>query len=189
VFDGYSRRGGFSRFFGAAGEHGRVGPWGFRRRFFEPGEVRIALLSLLKDSPKHGYELMKELETRSGGTYRASAGSVYPNLQLLEDEGLIKADVKEDGKRVFTITDAGLAELAKQKDAADRVWSRASAWDDWSEAMSPAAMEVLGPGMRLVRSAFRAAAHGDAKKIDSVRGVLTRAREEIERMERPAATS
>jgi hypothetical protein len=50
-------------------------------------------------------------------------------------------------------------------------------------------MEVLGPGMRLVRSAFQAAAHGDAKKIDSVRGVLTRAREEIERMERPATTS
>jgi hypothetical protein len=69
------------------------------------------------------------------------------------------------------------------------VWSRASAWDDWSDAMSPAAMEVVGPGMRLVRSAFRAAAHGDAKKIDSVRGVLTRAQEEIERMERPAATS
>jgi DNA-binding PadR family transcriptional regulator len=179
-------RGGFS--WGDPGHHGG-GPWGFRRRFFEPGEVRIALLSLLKDGPKHGYELMKELETRSGGTYRASAGSVYPNLQLLEDEGLIKADVKEDGKRVFTITDAGLAELAKQKDAADRVWSRASAWDDWSDAMSPAAMEVIGPGMRLLRSAVQAAVHGDAKKIDSVRGVLTHAQEEIERMGRPSATS
>jgi DNA-binding PadR family transcriptional regulator len=188
MFDGSRRRGGFGRFFGAEGEHGRGGPWGFRRRFFEPGEVRIALLSLLKDGPKHGYELMKDLEARSGGMYKASAGSVYPNLQLLEDEGLIKAEVKEDGKRVFTITDAGRAELAKQKDAADRVWSRASAWDDWSDAMSPAAMEVMGPGMRLVRAAFRAAAHGDSKKIEAVRGVLTRAQEEIERME-PAASA
>ena len=188
MFDGYGRRGGFGRFFGA-GEHGRGGPWGFRRRFFEPGEVRIALLSLLKDGPKHGYELMKDLEARSGGMYKASAGSVYPNLQLLEDEGLIKADVKEDGKRVFTITDAGRAELEKQKDAADRVWRRASAWDDWSDAMSPAAMEVMGPGMRLVRAAFRASANGDAKKIEAVRGILTRAQEEIERMARPAATS
>jgi DNA-binding PadR family transcriptional regulator len=81
-------RGGFG--WGDPGHHGG-GPWGFRRRFFEPGEVRIALLSLLKDGPKHGYELMKELEARSGGMYKASAGSVYPNLQLLEDEGLIKA--------------------------------------------------------------------------------------------------
>jgi DNA-binding PadR family transcriptional regulator len=150
--------------------------------------VRIALLSLLKDVPKHGYELMKELEARSGGMYKASAGSVYPNLQLLEDEGLIKADVKEDGKRVFTITGVGLAELAKQKDATDRVWNRASAWDDWSDAMSPAAMEVMGPGMRLIRAAFRAAAHGDTKKIEAVRGVLAHAQEEIERMAPSAAT-
>jgi DNA-binding PadR family transcriptional regulator len=185
VFEGHGRRGGFGRFFG--GEHARGGPWGFRRRFFEPGEVRIALLSLLKDGPKHGYELMKELEARSGGMYRASAGSVYPNLQLLEDEGLIKAEVKDDGKRVFTITDAGRAELEKQKGTADRVWSRASAWDDWSDAMSPAAMEVMGPGMRLIRAAFRAAAHGDSKKIEAVRGVLARAQEEIERMEPAAA--
>jgi DNA-binding PadR family transcriptional regulator len=120
--------------------------------------------------------------------YKASAGSVYPNLQLLEDEGLIKAEVKEDGKRVFTITDAGRAELEKNKAGAGRVWSRASAWDDWSDAMSPAAMEVMGPGMRLVRAAFRAAAHGDSKKIEVVRGVLTRAQEEIERME-PAASA
>jgi DNA-binding PadR family transcriptional regulator len=118
---------------------------------------------------------MKELEARSGGMYKASAGSVYPNLQLLEDEGLIKAEVKEDGKRVFTITDAGRAELEKQKSTADRVWSRASAWDDWSDAMSPAAMEVMGPGTRLVRAAFRATAHGDSKKIEAVRAVLTRA--------------
>jgi DNA-binding PadR family transcriptional regulator len=187
MFEGSGRRGGFARFFGAAGEHGRGGPWGFRRRFFEPGEVRIALLSLLKDGPKHGYELMKELEARSGGMYKASAGSVYPNLQLLEDEGLIKAEVKEDGKRVFTITDAGRAELEKNKAGAERVWSRASAWDDWSDAMSPAAMEVMGPGMRLVRAAFRAAAHGDSKKIEAVRGVLTRAQGEIERMELAAA--
>ena len=178
MFEGYGRRGGFGRFFG--GEHGRGGPWGFRRRFFEPGEVRIALLSLLKDGPKHGYELMKDLEARSGGMYKASAGSVYPNLQLLEDEGLIKAEVKDDGKRVFTITDAGRAELEKQKGTADRVWSRASAWDDWSDAMTPAAMEVMGPAMRVIRAAFSAAAKGDSNRIDEVRSVLNRTVTEIE---------
>lgn len=177
---GRHRWGGFWAGFGGS-DHGRHGSWGFRRRFFEAGEVRIALLSLLKDGPKHGYELMKELEARSGGMYKASAGTVYPNLQLLEDEGLIRAEVKdEDGKRVYTITDAGRAELEKNKEAAERVWSRASAWDDWSDAMTPAAMEVMGPAMRVMRAAFSAAAKGDSKRIEDVRSVLNRTLAEIE---------
>jgi len=65
---------------------GGGGPWGWGR-FFGAGEVRLALLSLLENEPKHGYQLMKDLEDRSGGLYRASAGTIYPTLQLLEDEG------------------------------------------------------------------------------------------------------
>src|SRR5215467_9599662 len=86
--------------------------WGGRARFFESGEVRLAILSLLSEGPKHGYQLMKEMEERSGGLYRASAGSVYPTLQQLEDEGLVDAAVV-GGRRVFTITEAGRLELAK----------------------------------------------------------------------------
>lgn len=163
-------------------DHGRHsgGPWGFRRRFFESGEVRIALLSLLKDGPKHGYELMKELEARSGGMYKASAGTVYPNLQMMEDEGLIRAEMK-DGKRVFAITDAGRAELEKHKDAEDRVWGRASQWDDWSDMMSPGAFEVMGPAMRLARAAFSKAAKGDDKLVERIRQILTNAAVEVEK--------
>lgn len=144
--------------------------------------MRIALLSLLKDGPKHGYELMKELEARSGGMYKASAGTVYPNLQMMEDEGLIKAEVPDDGKRAYSLTDAGRAELEKNKDAAERVWSRAEQWDDWSDVMSPGAMEVMGPGMRVFRVAMRAAASGDSKRIESIRQVLGRTAEEIEKL-------
>src|SRR5690242_4226108 len=82
------------------------GSWAPRSRFFGPGEVRLAILSLLTDGPRHGYELMKMLTQRSGGIYRASAGTIYPTLQQLEDEGLIAAEAKE-GKRVFNITEAG----------------------------------------------------------------------------------
>ncbi|MEK7247927.1 MAG: PadR family transcriptional regulator [Chloroflexota bacterium] len=175
------KRGAWGGFFGG-GEHGRHGgPWGFRRRFFESGEVRIALLSLLKDGPKHGYELMKELEARSGGMYKASAGTVYPNLQMMEDEGLIKAEVKDEGKRAYAITEAGRAELEKHKDAADRVWSRASQWDDWSDMMSPGALEVMGPAMRLARAAFSKAARGDDKLVEHIRQVLTNAALEVEK--------
>ena len=63
-------------------------PWAGAARFFGPGEVRLALLSLLSERGRHGYDLMKRLEERSAGTYRASPGTVYPALQQLEDQGL-----------------------------------------------------------------------------------------------------
>lgn len=173
--------GGWGAWFGFGGEpHGA--PFGFRAKFFESGEVRIALLSLLEDGPKHGYELMKDLESRSGGMYRASAGTVYPNLQMMEDEGLIQAETSENGKRKYRITDAGRAELAKHKDRADRVWNRASAWDDWSDAATPGALEVMGPAMRLARAAFGRASKGDAREIERIRQVLTNAAEEVEKI-------
>src|ERR1700733_3787195 len=85
------------------------GPWagfGNRARFFEFGEVRLAILSLLTEGPKHGYQLMKEMRERSGGLYQASAGSVYPTLQQLEDEGLIRVK-QEGGRKNHSLTAAG----------------------------------------------------------------------------------
>jgi len=164
-----------------AGGH-RSEPWGWRRRFFESGEVRLALLSLLAERPMHGYELMKEMEARSGGIYRASAGTVYPNLQQLEDEGLVRMETSTEGKRVYSITDAGRKALKDEAPNVERIWTRASAWDDWSDAFSPGAMEVMGPVMRLARAAFRAAARGDSKQADSVRELLRKATEQLEKM-------
>lgn len=158
------------------------GPWGWRRRFFESGEVRLALLSLLKERPMHGYELMKEMEARSGGMYRASAGTVYPNLQQLEDEGLVRTETREDGKRVYTITEAGKQALKDEAPGVERIWSRASAWDDWSDAWSAGGLEVMGPLMRLARAAFRAAARGDAAQVERVREVLRKTGEQLEKM-------
>jgi DNA-binding PadR family transcriptional regulator len=107
-------------------------PWSSftgRRRFFESGEIRLAILSLLNEGPRHGYQLMKELEERSGGLYRASAGSVYPTLQQLEDEDLIQSD-QPAGKRVYSITDAGRRELEKDPEAVKRIWERANQWGE-----------------------------------------------------------
>ncbi len=70
------------------------------------GDVRSAILALLDDRPMHGYEMIQELEERTGGRWRPSAGSVYPTLQLLEDEGLVTAE-EIDGRRVFSLTDSG----------------------------------------------------------------------------------
>ena len=123
-------------------------PWSGRRRFFETGEVRLAILSLLFDGPKNGYQLMKELEERSGGLYRASAGSVYPTLQQLEDEGLIAAG-QQEGKRVFDLTDAGRAVLEKDPDAVKRIWDRAEKWEEWGQCLNPESLHLLKPPGRV----------------------------------------
>ncbi len=87
------------------------GPWSRARR----GDVRAATLLALADEPMHGYQIMQRLEERSGGAWRPSPGSVYPTLQLLEDQGLIKGEEAE-GRRVFSLTEAGVAEAAVVKE-------------------------------------------------------------------------
>lgn len=163
---------------------GRHGMWGgLRTRFFGRGELRLALLSLLADGPKHGYELMKELEARSGGLYRASAGSVYPTLQQLEDEDLARSH-QQDGKRVYELTDAGKELVEEESGAIRRIWRRADEWGDWSYATAPEAWEVARPAMELAKAALRAVADEDADEdqVERVRKILVRARREIERL-------
>ena len=166
--------------------HGqRHGMWGgFRARFFGPGELRLALLSLLADSPKHGYELMKQLEARSGGLYRASAGSVYPTLQQLEDEGLARSEQK-DGKRVYRLTPEGEQLAEQEARAIRRIWRRAEEWGDWSYASVPEAWEIVRPAMELGKAALRVVGREDAETehVDRVREILKKARRDIERVE------
>src|ERR1700761_296990 len=97
-------------FGGGFGGRGRGGPRARR------GDVRAAVLALLADRPMHGYEMIKEIEERSDGAWTPSAGSIYPMLQLLEDEGLIRGE-DSDGKRRFSLTDSGRAEQAEKADA------------------------------------------------------------------------
>ena len=75
------------------------------------GEVRSAVLALLAERPMHGYQIIREIEERSGGTWKPSAGSVYPTLQLLADEGLIRAE-ESNGRKIYSLTDAGREEMA-----------------------------------------------------------------------------
>ncbi len=88
------------------------GEGGGRRR--RRGELRFVLLELLAERPRHGYELIKELEQRDRGFYRPSPGSVYPTLQLLEEEGSLTSE-QVDGKRVYTITEAGRRALNERR--------------------------------------------------------------------------
>ncbi len=161
---------------------GRGGRWS---RFFGPGEVRLALLSLLESGPKHGYELMKELEARSGGMYRASAGAVYPALQQLEDEGLVTSD-QTAGKRTYSLTDAGRQELAREAETVKRIWQRADQAGDWGPWIGPEGLEVARPAAEVMKTALRAATRGshDSARIAKIREILERTKREIEALEK-----
>jgi DNA-binding PadR family transcriptional regulator len=160
--------------------HHGYGPWGDRGRFFGPGEVRLALLSLLEEGERHGYELMRRLEERSEGTYKASAGTIYPTLQQLEDEGLAASEERA-GKRIYRLTDAGRAELASRRETVGQIWARAEDWGSWRGFDDPEASELLRPGLRLVKAALHAAARGgDPDRVDAIRRILERARAEID---------
>lgn len=86
-------------------------------RVFGPGDLRLVLLSLIDEKPRHGYELIKELEQKFGGGYTPSPGSVYPTLTLLEELGHVKSSATEGTKRLFEITAAGKRYLADNEAA------------------------------------------------------------------------
>ena len=112
-------------------ERGRGGRGG---RFFGHGDLRFVVLALLDEQARHGYELIKELEERTGGAYRPSPGVVYPTLAMLEDEGFIRQAEGEAGRKHFEITPEGKAELERNRAGVDAVFAR---MDDASKSAGP----------------------------------------------------
>ncbi len=106
---------------GPAGPGWVGGPW--RRGPRGRGDVRLAILGLLAESPMHGYQLIQEITSRSEGDWRPSPGSIYPTLSQLEDEGLVRAG-DEEGRRVFTLTDTGRAQAAERRAEYNALWQR-----------------------------------------------------------------
>jgi DNA-binding PadR family transcriptional regulator len=176
-------RGGLAApFMGTGLPWGRGGRWG---RFFGPGEIRLALLSMIEGGPKHGYELMKELESKSGGIYKASAGAIYPALQQLEDEGLVSSE-SVAGKRTYSLTEVGKAELQREAETVKKIWQRAEQAGDWAPWMGMEGAEVMRPAAELMKSALRAATRGshDSARIAKIREILERTKKEIEVLEK-----
>ena len=161
---------------------GRGGRWG---RFFGPGEIRLALLSMLEGGPKHGYELMKELESKSGGIYKASAGAIYPALQQLEDEGLVTSD-QPAGKRTYSLTETGRAELQREAETVKQIWQRAEQAGEWGPWMGMDGAEVMRPAAAVMKTALRAATRGshDSARIAKIREILERAKRDLESLEK-----
>ncbi len=157
-------------------------PWkhGHRRRpMFEKGALKYLVLDLISAKPRHGYDIIRELEESSGGCYSPSPGSVYPLLQMLEDLGHISV-TKENGKKIYEITDGGREYLAKHKDIVTGHRKR------MTECFGPTGSAEFGAMMHEMKDIFhlvaQAGRHGDTdpKKVAAIKAILDTAKAEIE---------
>ena len=186
---GYGRwLGGFGH--GERGEHNRGG-WGHhergggRRRVFDGGELRLVLLALLEEQPRHGYDLIREIEERTGGSYAPSPGVVYPTLTMLDEMGLID-EVKEEGARKrFAITDAGRAHLEEKREEVNGLLERLAEVGEQegrSGGGAPIKRAMMGLGMAL-RDTL-GAARERPELVHDVAAIIDEAARKIERLER-----
>ena len=149
----------------------------FRFRWFERGHIKYVILDLLSEKPRHGYEIMKELEARSSGFYTPSAGSVYPTLQLLEDLELVKSH-EANGRKVYEITEKGKQELKEQKEKVGNPWDRSERWQQFKMEDLNDLFEDLGDLKKFVR--MRMQAHGmTPEKMKRIKKIISEAKEEI----------
>ncbi|OGU01670.1 MAG: hypothetical protein A2085_06710 [Gemmatimonadetes bacterium GWC2_71_10] len=146
---------------------------------FESGEMKYVILRLLREKPRHGYEVIRALEEKLGGWYTPSAGTVYPTLQLLEDQGLVRI-VEEGGKKVYHVTPEGERFLDEHKSTLEDIMERVG---DAVRGMAGGAMGDLNSAFaRTAREAFRQAwrAGPDSDRTRKIAEILRRAAEEIE---------
>ena len=161
---------------GPRGRHwkGRAG------RMFEQGDLKYVILRLLDEKPRHGYEIIKELEERFGGSYVPSPGTVYPTLTMLEDMGYARAIPEEGGKKVYEITDEGRKYLAEHSTTVDDIFERIA---KFVEGFTDTPMMELNQAFqRLARTTYKTATGhlGEKEMLERLRDIIRRAADEIE---------
>ena len=155
---------------GHRGMHGEGFGRGGRRRM-RRGDIRTAVLAILAEQPRHGYDVIQALEDKTGGAWRPSAGSIYPTLQLLEDEGLARS-VERDGKRVYELTEDGQAEAGRRvQEAGGQLWSEAETGGG-----------LRGALMQLHVAARQVGAAGSKAQVERAVQIITDARKQLYRL-------
>ncbi|WP_026851274.1 PadR family transcriptional regulator [Glaciibacter superstes] len=134
------------------------------------GDVRAAVLALLAEKPMHGYQIIREIEERSNGAWKPSAGSVYPTLQLLADEGLISAE-ESNGRKTYALTEVGREAVAGS--GATAPWETASAGDNGGFTALPKA------GVELAQAAAQVGRTGSPEQVQQAVTVLDEARRRL----------
>ena len=156
------REGGFPGFLGRGPRAGR-------------GDVRAAILALLSEEPMHGYQIMRELGERSGGVWRPSPGSIYPTLQQLEDEELVRPETGDGGRRVFTLTDAG-------REAQSAAAGGPAPWEEVGAEGDASALELRDLVGQVMGAARQVVHAGEAAQIAQAKDVLRDARRKLYRI-------
>jgi len=161
-------------FWGARGPRGRG--WKARAgRVFEQGDLKYVILRLLAEKPRHGYEIIKELEDRFGGAYAPSPGTVYPTLTMLEDLGYARAMPEEGGRKIYEITDQGRKHLEEHSATVDDIFERIA---KFVEGFFDAPMADLKRSMAsLGRATFYVASRSpnDKDRLAKISEILKRA--------------
>jgi len=150
------------------------------RRMFEGGELRLVLLKLIADEPRHGYDLMRAIEELTGGGYSPSPGVVYPTLTMLEDMGYARAIPEEGGKKVYEITDEGRKYLAEHSTTVDDIFERIARF---VEGFTDTPMMELNQAFqRLARTTYKTATShlGEKETLERLRDIIRRAADEVE---------
>ncbi|MGH7444226.1 MAG: PadR family transcriptional regulator, partial [Longimicrobiales bacterium] len=140
---------------------------------------KYVILRLLRDRPMHGYDVMRALEEESGGCYRASPGSVYPTLQLLEDQGFVRSE-ERDGKKVYSITDTGRAHLEENQDVVDDIFDRVSGFA--RQFVRAETGDLTRSFARLAQATFERTVKypGDATVVSRLKEILERALRDVD---------
>ena len=136
------------------------------------GEVRTAVLVLLAEQPMHGYQIIREIEERTEGSWKPSAGSVYPTLQLLADEGLVSAE-ESNGRKTYSLTDSGREEAAELSGSAP--------WEASAEGQGHASKFAALPkaGVELAQAAAQVNRTGTPEQIQQAVAVIDEARRRL----------
>ncbi|BCW63896.1 hypothetical protein StoSoilB22_28690 [Arthrobacter sp. StoSoilB22] len=132
------------------------------------GELRTAILALLAERPMHGYQIIREIEERSGGSWKPSAGSVYPTLQLLADEGFVSTE-ESNGRKIYSLTEAGREDVASAETAAP--------WESTGSTSGFAALPKAG--VELAQAAAQVGRTGTPKQVQEAVTVLEEARRRL----------
>ncbi len=175
------------------GDFGRDGPFGGgggrghkrKRRMFGTGELRLTLLMLIGDEPRHGYELIKAIGEMTGGTYEPSPGAVYPTLQMLADEGVIteaKPKKGDEAKKAFEITKSGKEELADREDEVAKIVQKLTAMSGNEERnRAPELFRAMGNLAGVLKNKYRSGGF-DAGDIEEMVDIIDDAAKRIERL-------
>lgn len=164
---------------GKRGEHRGRGPGG--RRMFDGGELRLVLLKLIADQPRHGYDLIRAVEEMTGGSYAPSPGVVYPTLTMLQDMGLIEEAASEGSRKLFAATADGRKELADKAEEAEALVTRLTDFGarERSHGTSPVARAMANLGIAISHRLAREDAGHDM--VHDIAAIIDEAAQKIER--------